>query len=93
MRKIEVSTDSVPELGTQLQIFSGGGRRGQQEKGRKRYRNRGMRRPGGRRQELRKHTRKRKEWQKNGQGQRKVTLKQRLEERREHHSHDTRRGT
>ena len=31
--------------------------------------------------------------QKKGPGQRKVTLKQRLEERREIHSHDTRRGT
>ena len=48
--------------------------------------------PGGSRQEGRKHTCKRREWQKSMQGQTKVTLKQRLEERREHHSHNTRGG-
>ena len=37
--KIEVTTDSVPEF--ERQIFRGGGRRGRQEKVRKRHRNRG----------------------------------------------------
>ena len=70
MRKIEIP--SVPEFerGTQQQIFSKGGRRGSQEKG-KRHKNRWRRRPRGRTK---------------GQGQRKVTLRQRLEDRWEHHS-------
>ena len=46
------------------------------------------------RQEWRKHTGKRRELQKKGTKQIKMTLKQRLlEERSDHHSHDTRRGT
>ena len=46
--KEEVPTDRIPafELGTQQQIYSRGGRRRRQEKGRKRHRNR-LRRPGG----------------------------------------------
>ena len=69
--RIEVPTDSIPEFEL-WQIYSGGGRRGMQEKGRKGNRNRGRRpetsRPGGR-----KHTQQRKESQKNVQGQIKVT--------------------
>ena len=39
------------------------------------------------------NTHKRRKLQKKGQGQRKVTQKQTLEERREHYSHDTGTGT
>ena len=51
MRKIE----EVHRRGTKQQIYSRGGRRGRQEKGR-RHNNRGRRRQGGRRQERRKHS-------------------------------------
>ena len=45
------------------------------------------------RQEHRRYTRKRSELQKKCQEPRKVTQKQRYEERQDHHSHDTRWGT
>ena len=50
VRKTDVPTDSVPEfeLEDTAVIYNGGGKRGRQEKERKRHRNRG-RRQGGRR--------------------------------------------
>ena len=97
VRKIEVPTDSVTEfeLGDSRYPAEGGERRGKLERGRRPNNSiRGRRRPGGRRQERRNHTLKRRELQKKGPGQRKVTLKQKLlEERRDHHTHNTRRGT
>ena len=94
MRKIEVLTESVPEFELGQTVPVSGGRIGRQEKGRKRQRNGVRRRPGGRRQERSKlHTPQRSEWQKSVPGQIKGTLKQRLEESWEHHSHDTRTGT
>ena len=49
VKKIEVPTDTLQNLSweTRQQIYSGGGRRRRQEKGRKRHKNRG-RKPGGR---------------------------------------------
>ena len=92
--KIEVPTDSPTEfeLVDMADINSGGGRRGRQEKGRKRHRNRG-RKSGGKNL----HNQQRREWQKSMQGQIEVTQKwiQRLEERWTHptHTKGTRRGT
>ena len=74
--KIEVPTDSVPEF--ELGDTAAGiqqGRREKQKKGRKRYRDRGRRRPG----RMKLHTRHKGKWQKSIQAQTEVTQKQRLE--------------
>ena len=88
MRKIEVPTDS--DKATDIQW------RRQKRKAREREEAQPQprgRRQGGQRYEQMNHTRKRRELQKKGPGQRQVTWEQRLEERRDDHSHDTRRGT
>ena len=69
VRKIKVPTDRVPQLGrhwgTLWQIFTRGVRRGRQEIGRNKPRDRGKMGSGGRRtQEWRKHTHKRRELEK-----------------------------
>ena len=91
VRKIEVPSDSVPEFElwdttTDIQW------RREERDAREREESQKQRegRPGGRRQT---HILKRRELQKNGPEPRKVTQKQRLEERWDHHSHDTRQGT
>ena len=91
-RKIEVPTGSVPkfELGTQQQIFRGGESSGRQENVRRHSNSNLVRR----RQEQRKHTRNRRQFQKKGPEPRKVRQKRRMEEKRDHYSsHNTRRGT
>ena len=75
VRKIEVSTDSVPEfeLGTQQQISSRGGRRGRPEIGRRHNNsNIGIWRPGRRKQEQRNRTLKRRDNQKKAQDRKKL---------------------
>ena len=97
VRKIEVPTDSVPEFEKGVTVAGIQWRRQKREaREREEAQQQSQRKEEARREEARRsnHTLKRKDNQKKGPGQKEVTLKQRLvEERWNHHSRVTRRGT
>ena len=67
VKKIEVPTDTYTEIHLGMQKYRGGGKRGREERGRQRHKNR-VRKPVGRKL----YTQLRREWLKSLKGQREV---------------------